>query len=349
MNKSAEIGGVRVDAPIWLAPLAGISTYSFRAFHRKIGAGLVHTEMVSAAGLAWKNEKTYEMLGGFQEPGPIVLQLFAPNAKTLMAGVSACLSKPTTSAGGSTRAERGIGDFDALEINMACPMPKVAKKGAGAKLLERPDLAAEMVTALKELGRPVWVKMRIIPTAKHLPATNAFCETMLSAGADLLLLHGRTPAQRYEGASDKGTVCRIAGEFRNRVVASGDFYSPDDALVYLRGGCVGVLAARGVLQDVFLIPKTLAALGRTVPRRFLVPSVPDRIDAVIEMGRSGMTHEGERFTLVLTKRMLSGLFKGFPGAAALRQSCAVCRDWRAFEALLTEQKELFLRKRSCYN
>lgn len=319
------VGGVSTDTPVWLAPLAGVTTRTFREFHRKLGAGLVHTEMVSAVGLSYRNRKTSDLLGDGTEPGPIVLQLFAPDAESLTRGAELAVA-----------ARR----FDALEINMACPMPKVTKKGSGSQLMERPGVAAEMAKSLRTLGLPTWVKTRIGDPARHPLPTRDFCALLADAGADLLMLHGRTPAQRYEGMADKKIVCAVARQISVPLVASGDYYTPDDAREYLDGGCAGVLAARGVLRDAFLIPKTLAALGYAVPKELLNPSATEQIGALIEIGRAGIAREGESFTLVLTRRMLAGLFKGFPGAAAIRHSCALCKSWEELEENLLELREV---------
>ena len=318
-----KIGGVEVAAPIWLAPLAGISTYTFRNFHRSVGAALTHTEMVSAVGLSYSNKKTARLLGDEEEPGPIALQLFAPDSQNIVQGAKIALK------------ERA---FDALEINMACPMPKVTKKGSGSKLIEAPDTAKEMVEALKSFGLPVWVKTRIADPKKHPLSTDEFCDLLLSAGADLIMLHGRTPAQRYEGRADKDAVCSVAKHFEDLIVASGDYFTPQDAQTYLDGGCVGVLAARGALRNVFLIPETLALLGYEVPEHLIRPTIAYQINTLIDIGRCGVEHEGEPFALLLVKRMLSGLFKGFCGAAAIRQSCAACREWASMEQTLIETK-----------
>jgi tRNA-dihydrouridine synthase B len=214
-------------------------------------------------------------------------------------------------------------------------MPKVTKKGSGASLLARPDESRRMVARATRFGLPVWAKLRIIPEQAGAVSTEEFAEGLLEAGAGLLMIHGRTPAQRYEGVSDKAKVCGAARRFPGRVAASGDYYLPSDALYYLNGGCVAVLAARGALRDAYLIPKTNAALGMNVPQELTAPAVSDEISALIGLGRLGVLNEGERFTMVLAKRMLAGLFKDFNGAANIRKTCALCRDWASLEKFLT--------------
>ena len=319
-----SIGGVEVLSPIWLAPLAGVTTHTFRSWHRKMGAGLVHTEMVSAIGLSYKNRKTADLIGDDSEPGPIVLQLFAPDPDSIARGAALAVQ---------------MRHFDALEVNMACPMPKVTKKGSGAKLIEYPDEAKKIVLALKSFGLPVWVKLRIADPIQHPLTTKAFCDVLLSSGADLLMLHGRTPAQRYEGFANKEAVVDAACAFPGRIVASGDYYTPADAQLYLDGGCIAVLAARGALRDAYLIPKTHAALGHEIPEALTNPTTGDQIDALIQIGREGIAHEGERFTLVLIRRMLSGIFKGFHGASAIRQMCASCTSWATLEESLARLRD----------
>jgi tRNA-dihydrouridine synthase B len=323
-EKNIPIGGVNVSSPVWLAPMAGVTTQTFRSFHREMGAGLVHTEMISVVGLSYRNKKTRDMIGSDDEPGPIALQLFSPDADSLARGAELAL---------------GPRKFDALEINMACPMPKVTKKGSGASLLGRLDEARRMTALLAQFGLPVWAKMRIVPQDTGGISTESFADGLLSAGAGLLMIHGRTPAQRYEGVSDKASVCGTARQFPGRIAASGDYYAPSDALYYLNGGCVAVLAARGALRDAYLIPRTNAALGMNVPERLTTPTTTDEISALIGLGRLGIANEGERFTLVLVKRMLAGLFRDFHGAANIRKACASCRDWASLEKFLTGFRE----------
>ncbi|MDR3279955.1 MAG: tRNA-dihydrouridine synthase family protein [Synergistaceae bacterium] len=314
--KKYTVGGVEASSPIWLAPLAGVTTRTFREFHARLGAGLVHTEMISATGLSYKNNKTSRMLGDESERGPVIIQLFGPDSVGMLKGAEAAFARRR---------------YDAVQINMACPMPKVTKKSGGASLLGFPSEAADMVKKLKSLGVPVWVKLRLADPRAHPMPTGDFCELMLASGADLLLLHGRTPSQRYEGVADKNAVCDVAARFPGLVAGSGDFYSPDDARRYLDGGCVAALAARGVMRDAFLIPKTLAELGFQVDAQFSDPTPSRQIEALIEMAREATRHEGERFALVMAHRMLSGILKGLPGASALRQACASCWDFKSFE------------------
>jgi tRNA-dihydrouridine synthase B len=319
-EKKLKIGGLEVSGPIWLAPLADVTTATFRALHRELGASLTHTEMISAVGLSYKNKKTFRMLGETAEPDPIVLQLFGPDPEAMENGASRALC-----------AKR----FDAIEINMACPMPKVTKKCGGASLLSNPDTASVMVKNLKAFGLPVWVKLRITDRMVHPLCTEDFCGLMLESGADLLILHGRTPAQRYEGFADKEAVLSASCKFPGMVAATGDFFAPEDAKIYLDGGCPSVLAARGVMKDTFLIPKTLKYLGYPANENFLDPSANNQLELMIKTGRAAKDRESESYSLVMVRRLLSGMLKGHPGVISLRQVCSACRDWDSLEKVLS--------------
>jgi tRNA-dihydrouridine synthase B len=319
-EKGSVIGGVRTANRIWLAPMAGVTNRPYRDFHRRAGAGLAHTEMISAVGLSYKNKKTIFMLGEDEEDGPTALQLFGPDADRMAAAAEMALR---------------CGHFCALEVNMACPMPKVTKKCGGAAMLSNPEEAARMMRVLKTLGLPVWVKVRKTDERVHPMSTENFCSLLLEHGADLLIIHGRTPAQRYEGEADKSAVISAAVKFPGAVAASGDFFSPEDAEYYLDNGCAAVLAARGVIKDAFLIPRTLAHLGAIVDRRFLRPSAAEQIEMILEACGEAKSIGNGRPSLVTARRLMCGMLKGIPGVSSLRRVCSLCGDFESFERILT--------------
>lgn len=313
-----EIGGVSVENPVWLAPLAGITFASVRKFYRKLGAGLVHTEMVSALGLCHKGRKTKELLSGSDEERPVVLQLFGSKAEDIARGAEAAL---------------GIRRFEALQINMACPMPKVTKRGSGSKLMEDIKTSAEIISAMKKTGLPAWAKIRIMPHGSAV-STCEYCDALFEAGADFIFIHGRTPAQRYEGKSSRDAVEEAARRFPGMVGGSGDCYEPEDFMDYIGRGCAAVLAGRGILRDVFMIPKTLKMLGAEVPEHYCDPSLDFQSELLLELGRSIYNTEGQSQALMISRRMLAALFKGSPGSAQLRRHGALARTWTEMEELI---------------
>ena len=313
-----RVGGVEAENPLWLAPLAGITFGSFRRFHRALGAGLVHTEMVSALGLKYNGRKTKELLHGSADESPCVLQIFGSNADDILRGAEIALE---------------IRSFEALEVNMACPMPKVTKKGGGSRLMENPKEATAIMRRLKQLSLPVWAKVRIMPKNAEEP-TSDFCERLFDGGADFVFVHGRTPAQRYEGAASRDSVEEVARLYPGRIGGSGDCYRPEDFIDAMDRGCAAVLAARGVLRDAFLIPRSLKAMGGTVPEEFCDPAPEAQTKILLELGGSIYNTEGGPLALTIARRMLGALFKGFAGASQLRRAGATAKSWPEMEELL---------------
>lgn len=309
-----EIGKVPVEGKLWLAPLAGITIPAVRRFFREQGAALTHTEMISSSGLLMKNRKTKDMLNGSEKEEPLVLQLFAGDATSLLQSAEVALS---------------AGRFAAFSINMACPVPKVRKRGAGAQLLSRMGVAVEMVSQLKKAGLPVWPKIRKHPYGIE-SETLEFCEALLAAGADLVALHGRTPQELYGGVADKRIVKVASGLFPGAIAASGDVFSPADADEYLSGGAAAVLVARGALRDPFFFR------GENIPGSPL-----DRALALVRLGDEIERDNGSKASTSLIKRFVSGMFKGMRGNSAYRKEVALSADWREMRSRLCECIDYF--------
>jgi tRNA-dihydrouridine synthase len=282
--------------------------------------------MVSASGLVMSNRKTSRMLDSGGDH-PLVMQLFGNDTDMMVRAAAVSVEE---------------GDFEALGINMACPMPKIYRKGSGARLMEDPAKACAMVRELKRFGLPVWPKIRKCGPKNPL-TTVELCEALFEAGADHISLHGRTAAQRYEGASDVEAVLEAARRFPGRISASGDVYTTDDVRRYLEGGCVAVLLARGIIRDPFLLPRALHDLGFEVDERRLDPSIGDQTGMLLAMADDLCAEEGERVALILLKRFLSSMFKGLRGAGAFRRATASCRDLNEFRALMNQSEAFFER------
>ena len=344
-----EIGGLRLANPLLLAPLAGVTIPALRLLYSKLGAGAVHTEMISCAGLLGSERqsrkrnntgdegyeivspgsKTERMLAVLEGESPVIAQLFAGDAETMARGAECALEVQSK--------------IVALGINMACPMPKVLKKGAGSKLLERPEVAFDMVRRLVPLGLPVWPKIRKCPPTLPL-TTEAFCEGLLEAGAATVTVHGRTPAQRYTGEADVSLLPRLATLFPGKVCASGDVFSPERAAEYLNGGCAAVMLARGAIADPFLFPRTLAFLGYEVHNKYRNPSPDFQLSLLLDFGENVCAGSGPRIAVLMVKRLLSGMFKGLPGIGELRRAAAHILSWKELRGIL-ETCEVYFERR----
>ncbi len=323
-----RIGGVLVSNPLWFAPLAAISVAPVRDFYRELGAGLTHTEMVSCAGLLHGNHVTRKMLPRENE-SPLVLQIFGDSPEEISLGMKEAL--------------RHGAPPEAVQINMACPVRKVMRRKEGAALLNYPEIAGSMIRMLQPLGIPVWGKIRLCGPQQPLE-TEEFCEVLLEAGAQHISLHGRTPAEKYAGVSDRNEVERIARLFPGFISGSGDVYTPEDILDYLRRGCVGVLLARGAIRDPFLFPRTLAMLGYPVKKELSEPSFQFRIHVLMNLASKMLEEEGEKAAVALLKRFLGGLSRGLTGAVELRRTIGTIKDWPSLEKVVREW-QLFISER----
>ncbi|MCF4150828.1 tRNA-dihydrouridine synthase family protein [Dethiosulfovibrio sp. F2B] len=331
VGPSVLVGGLELSNPIMMAPMAGVTLPAVRRMFWRLGAGLAHTEMVSCAGLTRKNRKTTEMLFRAPGEGPLVLQLFAGDSDTLMRGAEIALSL-------------GV-PFDALGINMACPMPKVLKKGAGARLLSRLDLAVDMVRCLGRLGLPVWPKIRKIVPDGSGPDTLEFASALVEAGAANVGVHGRTASQRYEGTSDFDEVCRVARALPGVISASGDISGPEDVSKALSGGCVSVFLARGGVTDPFVLPRILSHLGYNIgdPVYDDPPSIETRAALFSDLAEDLSNFHGERVAMVLLKRLMSGVFRGVPGCSSYRRAIASASDWGTMCVHIRDWRHFFER------
>ena len=287
-----RIGGIDLAGKLFLAPLAGITTLPVREFFTEHGASLTHTEMISCAGLIRDNAKTIDMLAVSEREGPLVVQLFANDSGVLVSG-------------GEVVRER-CGKFSAFGINMACPMPKITKNGSGSAILKKPLLAHDMVKGLKTLGLPVWVKMRRLENDED---TLRFADGIISAGADNVCIHGRTPAQRYEGVADRSIIAVIAREFPGMISASGDVREVSDVEEYLSMGCAGVMIARGAFENPFIFEEYC---GRFREK-------DDKISELLNFARRADEISGEHKALVLMKRFAGSILRFEHGSAEMRR------------------------------
>jgi len=225
-----RIGGVEVPTRIVLAPMAGVSIQAFRRQGRRFGAGLVCSEMVSAAGIEHRNERTFGYLRVAADEHPLAIQIFGADP-----GAMADAARMVEAAGA-----------DIVDMNFGCPVRKVTKTGAGAHLMEDADLACRVVEAVAaSVEVPVTVKMRR-GVANGSRACLELGPRLVEAGAAALTLHPRSAQQMYTGEADHSITAELVERVSVPVVASGDVTSREQALAVLeQTGAAAVMVARG--------------------------------------------------------------------------------------------------------
>jgi tRNA-dihydrouridine synthase B len=243
-----KIGSLELSSPFAIAPMAGMTDTAFRRLvKRRGGCGLVVTEMVSAEGLIRGIDRTLEYAEYTAEERPIAIQIFGGD--------------PVKMADAAQIVE-GIG-ADIVDVNMGCPVPKIAKHNAGCSLMREPDHAAEVIGAMtKAVKIPVTVKMRAGWNDDQRNAPT-LARMVQDAGASAIAVHGRTAAQSYSGFADWDLVARIANDLSIPVFGSGDCVEPAQIVERLRTGVNGVLVGRGVLRNPWILAQAAdLAAGR---------------------------------------------------------------------------------------
>ena len=255
LRESWSIGPVEIPTRLVLAPMAGVSVQAFRRQGRRFGAGLVCSEMVSCAGIEHRNERTLGYLRVASDEHPLAIQLFGSEPQAM-----ANSARMVVAAGA-----------DIVDVNFGCPVRKVTRTGAGATLLEQPDLACRIVAAIAEaVDVPVSVKMR-----RGLANGSRACldvgPRLVEAGAASLTLHPRSAQQMYTGTADHALTAELSALVDVPVVASGDVTSRARAQAVLATtGAAAVMVGRGAQGNPWALREMLADDGDEPTREEIV-------------------------------------------------------------------------------
>jgi len=247
-----KIGSITLSPPFALAPMAGMTDTAFRRLvKRQGGCGLVVTEMVSSEGLVRGIDRTLEYAEYTEEERPVSIQIFGGDPAKMAA---------------AAQIVEGMG-ADIVDVNMGCPVAKIAKHSAGCSLMREPAHAAEVVRAMARAVKiPVTVKMRAGWDATAINAPD-LARRMEAAGAAALAVHGRTAAQSYSGLSDWELIATVAAGVSIPVFGSGDCVEPGQVVDRLRGGSVGgVLVGRGALRNPWIFQQAADVAAGRAPR-----------------------------------------------------------------------------------
>ncbi len=246
-----KIGSVELASPFAVAPMAGMTDTAFRRLvKRHGGCGLVVTEMVSAEGLVRGIDRTLEYAEFTDEERPVSVQIFGGDPVKMAA---------------AAQIVEGLG-ADIVDVNMGCPVPKIAKHNAGCSLMREPAHAAAVIAAMaRSVTIPVTVKMRAGWNDTERNAA-VLAHMAQDAGAAAVAVHGRTAAQSYSGAADWDLVAQIADALSIPVFGSGDCVEPDQVVERLRSGVDGVLVGRGVLRNPWILAQAVDLAEGRAPR-----------------------------------------------------------------------------------
>lgn len=294
-----NIGSVRIDSKLALAPMAGVTDIAFRAICRELGAGLTCTEMISSKALMYQDEKTLRLLKLGEDENPAAVQIFGSDPK--------CMAEAAVKA-------VEVSGADILDINMGCPVPKVVKGGDGCALMQKPELALRIAEeCVKHSPVPVTVKLR---KGWDKGSVNAVELSLMlqQAGVSAVCVHGRTRTQMYSGTADWDIIRAVKAALHIPVIANGDVFSGEAAVRILKyTGADMAMVGRMSFGNPWIFSEAGAALeGMEIPPK---PPLSKRCDTAMRQFYMAAAHKGEKVAVLEARKHYAWYLKGVSHAA----------------------------------
>ncbi len=317
-----RIGNVEIEGRLFLAPMAGVTDAAFRHICRMHGAAFTTTEMVSARALCYGDKKTADLLRCLPEDRPFAAQIFG--------------HEPEIMAEGAARAAE-LSGADVLDINMGCPVGKIAGNEDGCALMRAPETAQKIIEGVvAAVSCPVTVKFRKGWDKGNVNAIE-FALMCQQAGAAAVAVHGRTRVQMYEGRADWDIIRDVKRALRIPVIANGDVFSGEDAAHILRyTGCDAAMIGRGSFGDPWIFREGNAAIaGEAIPDK---PPLAVRMDTALEQIELSAQLRGERVACLEARRHLAWYLRGVAYAVPYKREAVQVETLEDVRKLVREVK-----------
>ena len=288
-----RLGSFEIENPLILGPMAGVTDWAFRTICAELGANMTVTEMVSSRALVYKDQKSAALLR--KNVGSLCgAQIFGNNPAIMAEAAAMALD---------------ISGCDFLDINMGCPMPKIANSGDGCGLMRTPELAGQIVAAVvKAVNVPVTIKCRLGWDKGSLNVLE-FAKRMEDNGAAMVTVHGRTRGMLYSGVADWDYITKVKQEISVPVIANGDIVSGETAVKCLkRTGADGVMIGRATFGDPWIFAEAKAAIaGEPIPQR---PPLAQRVDVAVRQFELARDDHGEKIACLEARKHFAWYLRG---------------------------------------
>ena len=290
-----KIGSIEIPGKVVLAPMAGVTDYAYRTICAAYGAAVTVTEMVSSRALVYQDQKSVGLLKK-TDSGVCGAQIFGNDPEIMAQGAKLALQHS---------------GCDFIDINMGCPVPKIAGNGDGSALMKDPVLAGEIVAAVKAaVPVPVTVKCRK-GWDKGSVNVVEFAQVMEKNGADAIAVHGRTKTMMYSGTADWDIIHDVVEAVKIPVMANGDIFGPEEALrCRNRTGAAFYMVGRQVFGNPFVLGQIAAALeGEEIPE---LPSLSERVDVALRQFELAKADKGEHIACLEARKHFAWYLRGVP-------------------------------------
>ena len=288
-----HIGSIEIENPLFLGPMAGVTDWAFRVVCAEQGANVTVTEMVSSRALVYRDKKSAALLK--KNPGSVCGAQIFGNDPAIMAEAAQLALE--------------ISGCDFLDINMGCPMPKIANSGDGCGLMRTPELAGEIVRAVTDaVSVPVTVKCRLGWDKGSINVLD-FTRRMEQSGAALVTVHGRTRSMLYTGVADWDMIRKVKEQLSIPVIANGDIVDAASALKCRNWtGADGLMIGRASFGDPWIFAQVQAALsGNPVPER---PPLRERVETALKQFRLAYEDKGEHIACLEARKHFAWYLRG---------------------------------------
>lgn len=314
---SLKIGNVTLENNLILAPMAGVTDLPFRLLCKEQGAGLICTEMISAKAIYFKNKNTETLMEIDERERPVSLQLFGSDPD-LMAEIARQIEPH---------------NFDILDINMGCPVPKVVNNGEGSALMKNPKLVHEIVSKVsKAIEKPLTIKIRKGFTEDCVNAVE-IAKIAEDAGAAAIAVHGRTREQYYAGTADWDIIRQVKEAVSIPVIGNGDVDSPQKAEALVREtGCDGIMIGRAVQGNPWLFSRILhyQKTGEILPK----PELEEVKEMILRHAKMQLEYKGNYTGMREMRKHVAWYTTGMPHSASVRRMVNEVESYEQLEELV---------------